>query len=109
MVRTLIAVAVGVSAVGLGPTSPAHADTESYLRYLWSASIEWRGVGDGQKIAAGMGACNQLRAGRPYDAVKKDTFGIFAPFSYGMPLIVHAAQHELCPDTLHTQASSPAG
>ena len=79
--------------------APAHADNPSYLEYLRSHGQDIMGYGpvENDWITAGHFACGRLRAGEtPAQAANHP----WHAFEENGPLVVEAAQHELCPDKL---------
>lgn len=91
MFRSLAALA----ATALALAAPAHADEASYIRYLNDHGTRVMAFNDDTKIAYGFQACGMLRNGMSMDAIAGAS-----PISDGRG-IAEAAQHELCPDTLH--------
>lgn len=90
----LLGVAVGAALIGAAPT---HADGDSYIRYLDDHEIFVPGPNDGAKIGRGVEVCIELRKGMtPQQIIDADPIVFFD--HRGM---IDAAQHELCPDTLH--------
>jgi hypothetical protein len=89
--------AAGVAAIAasLALAAPAHADNASYLQYLrdrgFSSIMVDLNSQDSVKLSQGYKSCEALRHG--YRPPILDAWG-------GAPLIVEAAQRELCPDTL---------
>jgi hypothetical protein len=93
MIRHAIAV-LSAAAVSLAPAS--HADEQSYL-----ADLQARGVpvvNPSLAVSGGFRVCGEIRGGESLGTAA-NTFGILSP-AWG-PGIVDAAQHNLCPDTLH--------
>ncbi|WP_293001568.1 DUF732 domain-containing protein [Mycobacterium sp.] len=88
-VLTAVWTAAAVSA------APASADDDGYLRYLNDHGTRVMAFNDATKIAYGYQACGMLRNGMSIDAIAGAS-----PISDGRG-IADAAQHELCPDTLH--------
>lgn len=79
----------------IATASPARADANSYLAYLNSHGTFVMAHDDATKVSYGLQACEMLHAGMTPEQVgssvsPSDERGIVA-----------AAQHELCPDTLH--------
>jgi hypothetical protein len=79
--------------------SPAHADDQSFLNYLQAhgqSTTAWP-MSPAQFVILGHGICTNLRAGA-------DPLAGANPMERvtGGPISVEAAQHELCPDTLHS-------
>jgi hypothetical protein len=87
--------AAGVATIiaSLALAAPAHADNASYLQYLrdrgFSSIMVDLNNPNGQ-LAAGWDVCDDLHHG--IQPRINNAWG-------GAPLIVEAAQHELCPDT----------
>jgi hypothetical protein len=100
---TLLAVVVipaiaGCIAALIAPASPARADDQSFLNYPQAhgqSTTAWP-MSPAQFVILGHGICTNLRAGADPLAgtspIERVTWG---------PVAVEAAQHELCPDTLH--------
>jgi hypothetical protein len=82
----------------IATASPAHADDQSFLNYLQAhgQSTTSGVMGPAQFVMSGHMICTNLHAGA-------DPLVGFGPLDRAMmgPTIVEAAQHELCPDTLH--------
>jgi hypothetical protein len=92
MMRTLI-VSVAAVAVAVTVAAPARADDQSYLDRLAGANTLW--LTRQQKVGMGHEVCVMLRGGSsPADLASMAR-------GYDGAAIVDAAQHELCPDTLH--------
>jgi len=90
MKQVLIATVVAAfSALALA--APAQADEQSYLDYLrdhhYATGNFWLWNPQTQ-IDTGYKYCGMIRSGTPASSFRLD------------PLMVEAAQHELCPDTL---------
>jgi Protein of unknown function (DUF732) len=89
------AIAACIAAL-IATASPAHAD--GYLNYLTAhgQSITAWPMSPPQFVILGHGICTNLHAGADPLAgtspIERVTWG---------PIAVEAAQHELCPDTLH--------
>jgi Protein of unknown function (DUF732) len=93
--RPLAALAALASAVTVPVAAPlAHADTDSYIADLRAHNIPVLPGFEGQWIQFGNQTCTQLRQGIPQDQVLAGSPGT-------LKIAVNAAQHELCPDTLH--------
>jgi hypothetical protein len=91
----LIAVSSAAVAAALMAAAPADGDANSYLAYLNSHGTFVMAYDDATKVSYGLHACEMLHAGMTPEQVgssvsPSDARGIVA-----------AAQHELCPDTLH--------
>jgi hypothetical protein len=85
-----------MSVLGAMATGVARADDDSYVAALNAAGVPLLG-GPGKYIAGGYRVCDELRHGEtPAGAATQ--FGMYNGFG---PAIVNAAQHELCPETLH--------
>ena len=86
-------------AVALVTAGPANADADSYLAYLSQLGVNpFATVTAGGLVTGGLNMCNLLRSGMsPQDAA--NSMGMLSGV-LGVP-VVEAAQHELCPDTLH--------
>jgi Protein of unknown function (DUF732) len=94
MTRICLALTAMWTVAALCATS-ARADDEGYLRYLNDHGTRVMALNDATKIAYGYQACGMLRNGMSIDAIAGAS-----PISDGRG-IADAAQHELCPDTLH--------
>lgn len=89
------ATAFACTATLVATASPAYCDANSYLAYLNSHGTFVMAFDDATKVSYGLKACEMLHAGMTPEQVgssvsPSDARGIVA-----------AAQHELCPDTLH--------
>jgi hypothetical protein len=80
--------------IGLTPPR-AGADADSYLAYL--ASHGAYAGGQAKALNAGFYACDALHAGQTPDQIAG---GVHLTFM-DVRGVIDAAQHELCPDTLH--------
>lgn len=96
-IATIPAIAAS-AAVLVVTAAPAHADDQSYLNYLTAhgqSTTAWP-MSPAQFVILGHGICTNLHAGADPLAgtspIERVTWG---------PAAVDAAQHELCPDTLH--------
>jgi hypothetical protein len=91
--------ATGVAAIAasLALTAPAQADPQGYLQYLrdhgFTTIMTDLNSDPAVQLHAGHQACQDL-----HDGIEP---GILHTRWGSYPLIVEAAQHELCPDTLH--------
>jgi hypothetical protein len=96
-VATLIAAASATAAIGSAAPN-AHADDQSYLNYLQAhgTNTSQFGYGPGQFVMVGHMICTNIKAGA-------DPLAGASPIDRAIldPVAVEAAQHELCPDTLH--------
>lgn len=82
--------------LGVIVAAPAHADDQTYLDYLGDNHIATGLMNDGTKVGLGHILCDQIRGGMsPELAAQQPRGGVDG---HG---VVDAAQHELCPDTLH--------
>jgi Protein of unknown function (DUF732) len=85
--------AVLVAAVAVTLAAPAKADDQSFLDRLAGKNTAW--FNPQQLVGVGHEVCTELRGGAsPADLAAMAR-------GYDGPAIVDAAQHELCPDTLH--------
>jgi hypothetical protein len=92
----IIPVMAACTAALVATASPAHADGNSFVADLQAQNVPMV-QGPDKAIAAGYMVCSGLRSGLSPDRAAK-VFGMGNAFG---PAIVDAAQHELCPDTLH--------
>lgn len=97
MIRNMALVA-GLVLGGIVLAAPAFADDQSFLGYLTARGQPTTSgvMGPGQFIMAGHMICGNIQGGA-------DPLQGFSVLDRGMmgPIIVRAAQHELCPNTLH--------
>lgn len=91
----LTAVLSAPIAAALMGAAPAHCDANSYLAYLNSHGTFVYESNDAVKVEYGLRACDMLYAGMTPEEVAA------VPSPSDARGIVDAAQHELCPDTLH--------
>jgi Protein of unknown function (DUF732) len=90
----LMSVAVGVALMGAGP---ADADGASYIQYLNDHNIFVPGINDAVRISRGSQVCTSLHNGMtPQQIIDANPIVYF-----DLRGVIDAAQHELCPDTLH--------
>ena len=75
--------------------APARCDANSYLDYLNSHGTFVYEFNDAIKVEYGLRACYMLHAGMSPEQIAA------VPSPSDARGIVDAAQHELCPDTLH--------
>jgi hypothetical protein len=96
--RAALVAAAAVASVLVG-AAPARADNDSYLQYLrdhnFSSIMVDLNSNPSVQLSTGYETCDQLRHGIE-PTILSTRWG-------GYPLIVDAAQHELCPDTLGAQ------
>ena len=95
-----IRVAFVIAAAFIATASPAHADDQSFLNYLEAhgQSTTAFPLSPAKLVMGGHMICTNLHAGADPLA------GVASPIDRGVlpwGAIVDAAQHELCPDTLH--------
>ncbi|GBE65827.1 hypothetical protein MFM001_22890 [Mycobacterium sp. MFM001] len=96
------AIAAAGFAVGLIVAPSAHADDQGFLNELQSNGFGGWSVGgqqmpDGVLVAQGYMACNRLHLGESPDQL----VGQLSPNDAGTGrMLIQAAQHNLCPDTL---------
>lgn len=89
-----------VLAVGFVGTPPAHADDQSFLNELRGEgfpglTVAGQQMPDGAVVAQGYMACNRMHLGqKPDDLIAQVNPG---DAKIGA-MLVHAAQHNLCPD-----------
>ena len=76
--------------------APAHCDANSYLAYLASHRTLVVAIDGATAVSYGLRACDMLHSGM----TPQQIVGSMVSVS-DIPGIVDAAQHELCPDTLH--------
>ena len=80
----------------LAMAAPAHADGDSYIRYLNDHNIFVPGINDAVRISRGSQVCTSLRNGMtPQQIIDANPIVYF-----DLRGVIDAAQHELCPDTL---------
>ncbi|WP_409437413.1 DUF732 domain-containing protein [Mycobacterium sp. SMC-14] len=97
--RTLFAAAAAAAAVVIAPSWPARADDQSYLTYLTSHGFQYHVNVEtpARAVQFGKNICTSLRFnGDPISRIDKKIAGAVDG------VMVDAAQHELCPDTLDT-------
>jgi hypothetical protein len=88
-------IAATTCAAALLTATPANADTNSYLGYLNTHGTFVMAYDDATKVSYGLQVCQMLHAGMTPEQVGSSV----SPSD--LRGIVAAAQHELCPDTLH--------
>ena len=96
-----ITVAAGLAA-GLIGAAPAHADEQGFFNELRSVgfpglSFAGQQMPDGAVAAQGYMACNRLHLGESPDHLLAQVSPNDAEIGR---MLIHAAQHNLCPDTL---------
>jgi hypothetical protein len=97
LVRATV-VSIAASTVALIATaSPAHADDQSYLDELTQSGVP---MPNGPSFLLGYGhtVCAKVEHGISPEAIAGKNLGAMTAWG---PAIVAAAQHNLCPDTLH--------
>lgn len=103
--RKQLAMGIGAAVVlagGFVGTPPAYADDQSFLNELRAnnfpgLSFAGQQMPDGAAVAQGYMACNRMRLGQSAD----DLIAQVNPADTNIGrMLVHAAQHNLCPDTL---------
>ena len=103
--RKQLSIGIGVAAVlavGWVGAPPAHADDQSFLNELRAngfpgLSFAGQQMPDGAVVAQGYMACNRLHLGQSAD----DLIAQVNPNDANIGrLLVHAAQRNICPDTL---------
>ena len=90
------AIAACSTAALIVTASPAHADDQSYLDELTQNGVPMRN-GPGFALMGGNNVCAYLHHGMSPEGIARK-MGAMADWG---PAIVAAAQHNLCPDTLH--------
>jgi hypothetical protein len=91
-VRWLVTMLITALAVG----APAHADGDSYIRYLNDHGTFVPGINDAIRISRGVKVCTDLHNGMtPQQEIDANPIVYF-----DLRGVIDAAQHELCPDTL---------
>lgn len=99
LMRYLVVGAVVASTAALTASAPpAHADDQSFLAYLEAhgQSTTAYPFSPAMMVQSGHSVCVNLHAGS--DAMAGTSWIIRSTWG---PIVVEAAQHELCPDTLH--------
>jgi Protein of unknown function (DUF732) len=83
-------------AAALATAAPAHADGDSYIRYLNDHGTFVPGINDAVRISRGSQVCTSLHNGMtPQQIIDANPIVYF-----DLRGVIDAAQHELCPDTL---------
>lgn len=95
MRTVIVSAAAACAAIFIATASPAQCDANSYLAYLASHGTRVMAFDDATRVSYGLHACEMLHAGMTADQVGSS---VSPSDARG---IVDAAQHELCPDTLH--------
>jgi hypothetical protein len=94
--RLRLAAALFAASAALLVATPAHADDDGYLADLSAHGVPFWGS-RGQMTGMGYRVCGQMRNGEaPTTAATQ-----FSWLNAFGPVIVAAAQHNLCPDTVH--------
>lgn len=94
--RSAFIAAITVS-IGAVVAAPAHADGASYIQYLNDHNIFVPGINDAVRISRGSQVCVSLHNGMtPQQIIDANPIVYF-----DLRGVIDAAQHELCPDTLH--------
>ena len=96
LVRVATVIAAASGAVGIGWAPTAHADEQAFMNDTQDVMMT-----PDAKLAAGYHACVNLRGGMPVQQAQRDGFFYFNLVNGANVKIVDAAQHDLCPDTLH--------
>jgi Protein of unknown function (DUF732) len=85
-----------IASAALAIAAPAHADGDSYIRYLNDHGIFVPGINDAVRISRGAKVCTDLHNGMtPQQEIDANPIVYF-----DLRGVIDAAQHELCPDTL---------
>lgn len=95
----VIAVSI-FAALGVGASAVAHADDESYLNNLTQHGYQVMWQSRPFLLSAGNGMCNDLRSGQTPEQVA-DHWNYPNATHQNLVDMATAAQHELCPDTMH--------
>jgi hypothetical protein len=82
-------------------SAPASADQQSYLAYLDSHHVNTPFGTPERNIALGLDICQKLHQGMTPDQVVGLSHSPLSITLTDIPGVLDAAQHELCPDTLH--------
>jgi hypothetical protein len=90
-------VAATIFTAAIGSASQAHADADSYIRYLNDHNIFVPGINDAVRISRGSQVCTQLHNGMTPQQILDANPIVY----FDLRGVIDAAQHELCPDTLH--------
>ncbi|OCB19504.1 DUF732 domain-containing protein [Mycobacterium intracellulare] len=96
MKPTILVAATNITAAAVLGAPAARADDASYTAALSAAGVPMLG-GPGRWVGVGYQVCGQIRNGQSPESAS----GQFQMLNAWGPAIVSAAQHELCPDTLH--------
>jgi len=85
-----------IISAALATAAPAHADGDSYIRYLNDHGTFVPGINDAVRISRGSQVCTSLHNGMtPQQIIDSNPIVYF-----DLRGVIDAAQHELCPDTL---------
>lgn len=85
------------------PAAPAHADGDSYIRYINEHGIFVPGINDAIRISRGSQVCTSLHNGMtPQQILDASPIVMF-----DLRGVINAAQQELCPDTLAQGSLTP--
>ena len=85
-----------IISAALATAAPAHADGDSYIRYLNDHGTFVPGINDAVRISRGAKVCTDLHNGMtPQQEIDANPIVYF-----DLRGVIDAAQHELCPDTL---------
>lgn len=98
---------LGVAALALLGSAPAHADDASYIAALDSQGV-YRSGPPNARLSAGHRFCSQLRNGESPEQVadsfvRRPSFGgpsMVDDLTVNLRPVIDIAQHELCPETL---------
>jgi Protein of unknown function (DUF732) len=92
MIRCLVAAIAAMISLA----ASAHADGDSFIRYINDHGIYDPGINDSIRLSRGVQACTQLHNGMTAQQVVESQPIVY----FDLRGVVEAAQHELCPDTL---------
>ena len=96
MSRSITVLSAAIAAALMGAVPAAHADGDSYIRYLNDHGIFVPGINDAVRISRGAKVCTDLHNGMtPQQEIDANPIVYF-----DLRGVIDAAQHELCPDTL---------
>lgn len=86
----------GLAAAAVIGSAAAHADGDSFIRYINDHGIYDPGINDSIRLSRGVQACTQMHNGMTAQQVVESQPIVY----FDLRGVVEAAQHELCPDTL---------
>jgi hypothetical protein len=101
-IARLVATVLMIPAL-LAMAAPAHADGDSYIRYLNDHGTFVPGINDAVRISRGSQVCTSLHNGMTPQQVLDANPIVY----FDLRGVIDAAQHELCPDTLGKGVPTP--